>query len=72
MELFDKISGLAIRIVAVKNQYGRGWKHVAPDGSGWVDFKFKNGKVKRTVIKGYLYGDLKSTINRIMERNQMT
>jgi len=72
MELFDRTSGLAFRIVTVKNQHGRGWKHIAPDGSGWIDFKLKDGKVKRTVVKGYLYNDLKNTIDRVMERNKMS
>ncbi len=71
MFLFDRSSGLSLNIRPFKNKYSRGYTHLAPDGSGWRDVRLKNGKVKRTIIKGRKYNEFKNTLNKIMERNKM-
>lgn len=72
MFLFDIKSGLSLEIKPFQNQNGKGYKHLAPDGSGWKDFRLKNGKVKRTIIKGHQHEELKNTLHGIMERNKMS
>ncbi len=72
MELFDIRSGLALEIKPFKNRSGKGYRHIAPDGSGWADIRLNDGSVKRTVIKGRQYEELKNTLHGIMERNKMS
>jgi hypothetical protein len=71
MFITDIISMLSFEITPFKNKLCRGYKHLAPDGSGWKDTKFKNGEIKRKIIKGKQYNELQTIIDRMMASNKM-